>query len=202
MSKLYLYPGWLRIWHLLNALSFLLLIVTGLAMAYQVPPIRFDYAVSIHNITGIILTINYLFYFLWNFKSRNFQYYRFALKGLTKNLLIQLSYYSRDMFRGKPHPFPVNSERKFNPLQQFSYVIVMYFIVPLIFVSGFFLLLPYLIFESLFGIPGLLIVDQIHVISACLAFLFMLIHIYFCTIGATPTSNFKAMITGWHESHE
>jgi thiosulfate reductase cytochrome b subunit len=29
----------------------------------------------------------------------------------------------------------------------------------------------------------------------------MLIHIYFCTIGATFVSNFKSMITGFHESH-
>ena len=32
--KMYLYPKWIRIWHLLNALMFIVLIVTGLSMQY------------------------------------------------------------------------------------------------------------------------------------------------------------------------
>jgi thiosulfate reductase cytochrome b subunit len=29
----------------------------------------------------------------------------------------------------------------------------------------------------------------------------MCVHVYFCTIGKNPTSNFKSMINGYHESH-
>lgn len=202
MSKLYMYPLWLRIWHLINALCFLTLVVTGLAMAYQVPPIRFDYGVSLHNITGIVLTLNYLLYLILNASSGNFRFYRMKFSGLIDNLKKQIHYYSKGLFKGEPHPFPVNHDRKFNPLQQLSYVLVMYIFLALIVISGWFLLFPTLIFEAFLGIPGLLFYDQVHFISACIGFLFMLIHVYFCTIGATPVANFKSMVNGYHEAHD
>jgi len=31
---MYLYPKWIRLWHLFNALLFILLIVTGISMQY------------------------------------------------------------------------------------------------------------------------------------------------------------------------
>ncbi|MBE9484291.1 MAG: cytochrome b/b6 domain-containing protein, partial [Bacteroidetes bacterium] len=57
-EKLYLYPVWVRFWHWANAILCLLLILTGLSMQYsdpEYPIIRFDWAVSIHDISGIIL---------------------------------------------------------------------------------------------------------------------------------------------------
>ena len=51
-KKVYLYPVWIRIWHLANAILFLILILSGLCMQYsnpQYPVIRFDIAVAMHN---------------------------------------------------------------------------------------------------------------------------------------------------------
>ncbi len=59
MASVYLYPVWVRLWHLVNALLYLFLIITGLSMQYsnpEYPMIRFDIAVSMHNISGILLT--------------------------------------------------------------------------------------------------------------------------------------------------
>ncbi|MCK7539075.1 MAG: hypothetical protein MZV63_53185 [Marinilabiliales bacterium] len=39
--------------------------------------------------------------------------------------------YAYGYFKGEKAPFPVGGDRKFNPLQQVSYVGVMYFVVPL-----------------------------------------------------------------------
>ncbi len=33
-KKIYLYPVWIRIWHLINALMFILLIFTGLCLHF------------------------------------------------------------------------------------------------------------------------------------------------------------------------
>jgi len=60
----YLYPVWLRIWHIINALLIIILIVTGISMEYPDPEIfliRFDLAVTWHNTTGVMLVISYLF---------------------------------------------------------------------------------------------------------------------------------------------
>ena len=66
-KKIYLYPLWLRIWHHVNAVLMLALILTGVSMQYSNPDyplIRFDIAVSVHNISGILLTLSYFYFFL------------------------------------------------------------------------------------------------------------------------------------------
>ena len=64
-EKIYLYPVWVRIWHWLNALLFLVLVLTGLSMQYAAKDsllFPFNFSVTAHNISGIILIINFLFF--------------------------------------------------------------------------------------------------------------------------------------------
>jgi thiosulfate reductase cytochrome b subunit len=203
-GKLYLYPLWLRLWHAANALLILGLIVTGVSMQYSSPEhpfIRFDIAVSIHNICGMLLTLNYLFFVIGNRISPNGKYYKLSVKGLFGRLKTQFMYYTIGIFRHEAPPFPVTRESKFNPLQQFTYVIAMYIMVPVIFLTGWALLYPEVLFTHVFGGSSLKINDFIHVITGFLLSFFMLVHLYFCTVGATFVSNFRSMINGFHESH-
>ena len=65
-NKIYYYPVWLRIWHGINAIGILLLILTGISMNAGVDSkflVSFDKAIDIHNVAGIIVTINYLVLF-------------------------------------------------------------------------------------------------------------------------------------------
>ncbi|MEI6059680.1 MAG: cytochrome b/b6 domain-containing protein [Bacteroidota bacterium] len=204
-GKIYLYPMWIRLWHALNALMILLLIITGVSMQYSNPEhpfIRFDIAVSIHNICGMILTANYLIFIAGNILTPNGRYYKTSIKGLIDRLLKQFLYYTIGIFRHEKAPFPVTKENKFNPLQQFTYVIAMYILVPIVFLTGWALLYPEFILTKIIGGSGLKFNDFIHVIIGFFLSFFMFIHIYFCTIGATFISNFKSMITGFHESHD
>ncbi|MFZ4705879.1 MAG: cytochrome b/b6 domain-containing protein [Bacteroidales bacterium] len=204
-DKLYLYPIWIRLWHVCNALLFLLLIITGLSMQYsspEQPMIRFDYAVSIHNICGILLTANYLFFFIGNLVTTNGKYYKTSLRGIFDRLMIQFRYYTIGIFNGAKAPFPISKERKFNPLQQFTYVVAMYIFLPIIFISGWALLFPELLFNRLLGVSGLRINDFIHIVTSFLASIFMFVHIYFCTIGSTFISSFRSMINGYHDTHD
>jgi thiosulfate reductase cytochrome b subunit len=203
-ERIYLYPVWVRLWHLLNAVLCLILIITGISMQFsnpKFPMIRFDVAVSIHNIVGIILSVDYLFFFLGNFLTRNGRYYKLILPGLYSRLMIQFKFYTKGLFKGESSPFPLNSERKFNPLQQVTYVGAMYVLLPIIMISGWALLYPEVIPARFLWSSGLHLTDLFHIIAAFLVSLFMFIHIYFCTIGKSPFSNFKSMIDGFHESH-
>jgi thiosulfate reductase cytochrome b subunit len=203
-EKLYLYPLWLRLWHGFNALLIIFLIVTGISMQFSAPDqpfIRFDLAVSIHNLCGMLLTANYFFFLIGNFITPNGRYYKISLKGLFERLSRQFIYYTIGIFKHEKPPFPVTKDSKFNPLQQFTYVIAMYFLVPIVFVTGWALLYPEVVLTRLFGGSGLKINDFVHVIIGFFVSFFMIIHIYFCTIGATFVSNFKSMINGFHESH-
>ena len=67
-NKIYFYPLWLRIWHGINALGIILLIITGLSMNSGVESsfIHFNLAVNIHNISGVIVSLNYLLFIIGN----------------------------------------------------------------------------------------------------------------------------------------
>jgi thiosulfate reductase cytochrome b subunit len=75
----------------------------------------------------------------------------------------------------------------------------MYIIVPLIIISGLAMLFPQVIYDRVLGIPGIVITDLVHVVAGFLGSIFMIIHVYFCTIGASPSANFKSIISGFHE---
>lgn len=163
--------------------------------------INFKTAVKIHDIFGILLSINYLIFLIANIKTGNTRHYFYLTKGFIQQMLKQFVYYTLGIFKNAKHPFPVTEQRKFNPLQQFSYVIVMYFLVPLMILTGFAFLFPSILFDRILGIPGIFLNDMVHILTGFFCTLFLFIHLYFCTIGDTFTSNFKSMITGWHKVH-
>ncbi len=202
-ERLYLYPVWIRIWHMSNALFCLVLIVTGLSIQFSNPStvVKFSMAVSLHNIAGILMSVSYIGFFLGNLFTKNGSHYVIPVKGTFNRLMKQLHYYTIGLFKNEPAPFPVNEDEKFNPLQQATYVILMYLLVPFVIMSGFGLLYPEITVNSVFGFSGLDLTDFVHIISGFGISIIMCVHVYFCTIGKNPTSNFKSMINGYHESH-
>jgi thiosulfate reductase cytochrome b subunit len=200
-EKLYLYPLWVRLWHVVNILLFLVLICTGLCLQYSSTAftlIPFYYSVTIHNIAGIILTAVYVFFLFANRFTSNGNYYQIKLPGLFRRLLVQFRYYTYGVFKKEEPPYPVTKENKFNPMQQLSYVLVMYFLMPVMMLTGIMLFFPDLIPPKIMGVSGLHLVDLLHITSGFALSVFLVIHIYFCTLGETPMANFKSIVTGWH----
>ncbi len=202
-ERLYLYPVWIRIWHMTNALLCLILSITGLSIQCSNPTtvVKFNAAVTVHNLAGIILTISYGLFFLGNLFTPNGSHYVISVKGFIMRLKKQFYYYTIGIFKKESAPFPVNEEGKFNPLQQVTYVVLMYGFVPFVIISGWGLLYPEMTVYSVFGISGLDLTDLLHITAGFGISIIMCVHIYFCTIGKNPTSNFKSMINGYHESH-
>ncbi len=204
---MYLYPKWIRLWHLINAMMFIILIITGLSMQYTDKTnaayvVGFAKAVKWHNFAAFILVFNYIFFVTGNLLTNNGRYYHIGEKNFFSNLFIQFKYYSSGMFKGEKHPFPVTEERKFNPLQKITYVLALYLAVPLLIISGIGLLLPEITIKTFFGISGLILTDILHISMGFLLSIFMIIHIYTCTLGHKPTSLFRGIITGYHVSDE
>lgn len=203
-EKIYLYPIWVRLWHALNAILIILLVLTGISMQYTNPAnpfIRFDIAVKMHNISGILLTLNYIVFLVGSFTTPNGRFYKLKFDGLFDRLLKQFTYYTFGIFKHEKAPFPVTKDSKFNPLQQTTYVVAMFVLVPIVIITGWALLYPEILLTKLFGSSGLKVNDFFHVIIGFFISFFMFVHVYFCTIGATFVSNFKSMINGFHESH-
>lgn len=201
--KLYLYPVWLRIWHGINALGIIVLIITGLSMQYgnvDYPLLGFKTSVLLHNICGIIITLNYLLFIFGNALSGNFVQYLMKFKGVGKRLWIQLQYYIWGYFKGETKPFPITKENKFNPLQRVSYLITMYVLVPIVIITGLGLLFPDTVVERFFAVSGLQITALLHAIVGFFISLFLVIHLYVASIGKNPLRNFRSIINGFHHS--
>ncbi len=204
-NRIYLYPKWIRLWHLVNALMFLLLIASGILLRYAAVgsgPVSFNVSVGIHNVCAIILTINYGVYVIGNIVTGNGKYYRKWRKNMVPKLWKQFKFYAIGIFKDEPHPFPITKKQKFNPLQKISYVLAMYLGMPLLIISGFGLMFPERISATVFNISGLVFYDVLHIIVGFVLSLFLAIHLYTCTLGDKPGTLFKSMITGYHEEHE
>ena len=204
MNKIYLYPVWLRLWHWLNALLFVVLIVSGLSLHYADPQnslIPFDVGVISHNIAGILLTLNYLIFFIGSLLGGNVKHYIPKFKGFFKRLFIQARFYVLGIFIGEPHPFKTSTENKFNPMQQIAYVSIMFFMIPVVIISGWALMFPEYAPDKIFGMGGVWPMALLHTIVGFMLSMFMVGHIYLATTGDTIGELFKSMITGWHLEH-
>ncbi len=204
---MYLYPKWIRIWHVLNAVMFLILIITGLSMQYTGKDtttymVGFAIAVKWHNFAALVLTANYIIFVTGNLLTKNGRFYKIEKENFWSDLLSQMKYYGWGMFRGEKHPFPVTEKRKFNPLQKVTYVLAMYLALPLLIISGIGLLFPEITITTFFGVSGLILTDILHITMGFFLSIFMIIHIYTCTLGAKPTSLFWGMISGYHRSDD
>jgi len=201
-NKIYFYPIWLRIWHGINALGILILIFTGINMQYSNPKfelINFQFIVNLHNIAGILVTLNYLLFFTGNILTSNKRYYRLKLKGLIKRLNLQIGYYTSGLFKHEQPPFPLSEKRKFNPMQKVSYLIVMYFFVPGLIITGLGLLFPETIIENVYSVSGIFLTAIFHASLGFLVSIFLIVHLYVASIGKNPLNNFKSIINGYHD---
>lgn len=203
-ERSYIMPVWLRLWHWVNALLMILLIVSGASLHFTdsvVPLIRFDIARTVHNVSGIAITVLYVAFLIWNSASGNLRQYLPSLKDLVSGLNEQNAYVALGIFTGAPPPVTPTPEKKFNVLQQMTYLLVMYVAMPLLIVTGIAFFFPELAPDQLFGLDGLLPIAVSHYVIGYLLTLFLLGHIYMGTMGITATAGFRMMITGWHEEH-
>ena len=192
------YPLWLRFWHWGNALLFVILLITGLSMHYSKPgpALGFRSDVLIHNTAGALLTLLYCLFLYGNLRLGNGRYYRIVGEDIEPGLLWQTRYYLWGIFVGSPHPYPHSAGRKFNPLQKMFYLVVMYFLFPILTVTGWALLFPGQLPEAMFGVPGIGLWALVHTYTGYFLSLFMVIHVYLGTTGSTPGELFHHMWFG------
>ncbi len=203
-QKIYFYPVWLRIWHGINALGILVLIITGISMQSSVEAsqiLSFNLIINLHNIAGIVVTLSYFIYFIGNLITPNGKFYIVKPKGFLKRPIQQAIYYAWGMFHGAKPPYPISEKRKFNPLQKYSYILVMYMAVPVVIVTGFALLFPEMIIDQVYTISGVFVTAIFHSVMGFFISVFLIIHLYIASIGKSPLENFKSIISGWHQLH-
>ncbi|MDQ1264870.1 MAG: hypothetical protein QG635_19 [Bacteroidota bacterium] len=205
MKKIYLYPLWIRIWHLLNALMFIILITSGISLHYSESGsllVPFSVAIIAHNVCGVLLSLNYLFYFIFNLLSGNYKHYIPKIKGFIDLTIKQAKYYLLGIFIKDEKPFHPDKDDKFNPIQKMTYLFIMFVFMPLIVISGWLLMFPGFAPDEIFGMGGVWPMALLHTIVGFFLSLFFFGHIYLGTTGKNIGELYQSIITGWHLAHE
>ena len=204
MKKIYLHPLPIRIWHWVNALGFIILILTGANIRNIINIFSVETAVEIHSWLGFTLLANYCIWFFYYILTMNIKIYippihrpiEFAKKALT-----QAKFYGWGIMVGDQNPHHSTPEHKFNPMQQVSYLMIMALLIPVQIITGLFLWDPKL-FSPIVNLVGIQIVDAVHVFLWIFFSAFMIVHFYLATLGHTTFAHIIAMFTGFEEEEE
>ncbi len=206
MQRTYLHPLAVRIWHWINAVCFLVLIVTGAQIRYRdvMHLTSFRTAVDVHNIFGFLLLANFLIWVVYYLFSGMLKVYipDPNFKRFLQGAVSQARYYGYGIFVGEPNPFHAASDRKFNPLQQVAYFNIMLFLLPLQIVTGVLMWDIKRFSAAIAFAGGIRIVDTVHVFLTLFFTAFLFVHVYLATLGHPWTQHLKAMFTGYEEETE
>lgn len=188
VHKFYLYILPVRLWHWLNALFFITLLVTGLLNHFSIGNTKL--MVIWHKYTALAYIALWAVFIIMNIVTGNIRQYAVKWKDFTGRIYKQAKYYLHGILKGAPHPFETTAEDKFNPIQQVSYIGVMFLLVPLIIITG---------LAALYGHSALML--KFHLALGVAGLIFLMIHLYMCTTGNKPLDLIKAMIDGYHRSN-
>lgn len=204
--RVYINPLPVRIWHWVNALGFVLLVLTGAQIRYLdlFRLMSFEAAVKLHNWTGFAVIGNYfiwLGFYLFSDKITNYHPVLDARRFIG-NYLRQVRYYAYGIFRGEPSPHHVLPYDKFNAMQRMTYQLVMLLAVPVQFVTGLMLWDVDRFASWVDAVGGIRVVATVHVLLFAFFVFFMLVHAYMGALGRKPSTHFKEMLTGFEEEED
>jgi len=206
MNRVYINPLPVRIWHWVNAVGFVLLILTGLQIRYAdlLSVLPFAVAVNVHNTTGFILIGNYFVWLCFYLFTDKITVYHPELKPSKyfRDTIRQMMYYGYGIFRGAPNPHHATAYHKFNALQSSMYQIIMILLVPIQFYTGMLLWDLDRFAGSVEFFGGVRVVATVHVTLFIFFTAFIFGHVYLASLGHTPSAHFKAMITGYEDVEE
>jgi acetoin utilization deacetylase AcuC-like enzyme/thiosulfate reductase cytochrome b subunit len=204
MSRLYLYPLPLRVWHWVNAFIIMVLIITGIPLRFSGVEIFLTYRQTVlaHKYFGFALTASFLFwliyYLLWGGIKKHYLVRLDDMKGMPRQAL----YYAYTIFTKGRNPFTPSPEAKFNPLQKVAYVSVMFIFTPLIVATGILFSDVTFFLSVIKAMGGIRMLDALHVATGYVFLVYIFVHVYMSTLGPSPCSHIKTMITGYEEGEE
>lgn len=203
MPRIYVHPLPVRIWHWINALGVVALLVTGFQIRYigLIDLLSFRTAVVLHNWIGFVLIGNFFVWFLFYLFSDKIKVYHPELSPAKhfRESFRQLKFYGYGIFKGEPNPHHASVYHKFNPMQSMAYQVVMLLLVPLQFYTGV-LLWDVKRFSGMIDVlGGVRVVDTAHVLIFIFFTAFIFIHPYLASLGHTRMAHYKAMFTGYEE---
>ena len=198
MKRVYIYKRFERFWHWTQAILVILLALTGFEIHFHFGLMDFQQAVEWHRTLAWAFVILIASAIFWHLTTGEWRQYIPSTKLLSE----MITFYLTGIFRNAPHPVKKTLISKLNPLQRLAYLGLKLLVIPVLVTTGFL----YYFFNSWepIGLDDWKLnpVALTHTFAAYAMIAFMIGHIYLTTTGHTPTSNIKAMITGWEDVEE
>lgn len=196
-EKIYIFKRFERFWHWSQAGLIIFLLITGLEIHGWYKNFGFEKAHEYHVIAAWTLVGLWIFAIFWHFTTGEWKQYI----PTTRNISLMIKFYTQGIFKGEPHPHKQTALTKHNPLQRLAYLFILVIVGPVIWTTGWLLLFTE--YWDAWGLANLDLgtVALFHLLGAYAMLLFLIVHVYLTTTGATPLSHIKAMITGWEEVH-
>jgi len=200
MAKVLMYSRFLRLWHWLQALLVITLLVTGFNVHGTIQLLGYETAASYHRLAAWTLLGLWVLAWFWHVTTGEWKQY---IPSPVDRILAMMRYYGLGIFKGEPHPFHKDRWHRQNPLQRMAYLSVHVLIGPVIWISG----LAYISYPywGEYGIAGLSLapVAMLHTVGAFLMLAFLIVHLYLAlSTSERPLGNLKEMITGYEETSE
>lgn len=197
MARAYLYSRFLRLWHWLQALLVIALLLTGFEVHGTIHLFGFEQASSYHKLAAWTLLGLWALAWFWHLTTGEWKQY---IPSPVDRILAMMRHYGLGIFKGEPHPFHKDRWHRHNPLQRMAYLSLHVFIGPAIWISG----LLYIVYPSWasLGLGGLSLslVALAHTAAAFLMLTFLIAHLYLAlTTSERPFGYLKGMVTGYEE---
>jgi len=197
-EKILLHPFIERLWHWVQALCIVMLIITGIMIHW---PEKFggwfDWSITIHNWFGVIAVIAWLVWLIYNLSTGRMSHYIPKKGDIPTGMVVQAQFYGYGIFKHEPHPYAPSEDNKFNPLQKIAYLKFQLLLMPLLLLSGLLYMYPMRFAGFISAIGGMTVLATIHYILGALFAAFLVAHMYLATTGETIGENFKAIIFGY-----
>ena len=201
---IYMHPAPVRVWHWVNAIGFIILILTGtqIRFAEMINLFSLEEAIQVHNYVGFVVIAVYGLWVSYYFGTMKIKLYFPNPRTFVPDAMKQIRYYTSGIFRGDPNPHVMTPDNKFNALQQKAYVVIMFVFLPVQMITGLFLWRVKTFENYIDLLGGVKILSTIHVMLFFFFTAFIIVHVYLSTLGHTPLAHLKAMFTGYEEHHE
>jgi thiosulfate reductase cytochrome b subunit len=201
---MYIHPAPVRVWHWVNAVGFIILILTGIQIRFaeMINLFSLEEAIQVHNYVGFVVIAAYGLWVSYYFGTMKIKLYFPNPRTFVPDVMKQIRYYTSGIFKGDPNPHVMTPDNKFNALQQKAYVGIMFVFLPVQMITGLFLWRVKRFENYIDLLGGVKILSTIHVMLFFFFTAFIVVHVYLSTLGHTPLAHLKAMFTGYEEHHE
>lgn len=194
---------WVRLWHWMTALSFILLTITGIILHFGGPELavlNYDAATTVHDYAGIFLAVIYGMHLVFLIATGYWRNYKPSGGNIWARLKAQVIFYTVDLGRDGQYA-ESTADGRFNVLQQLAYLIVVFALLPLLIVTGLlYLYYPAVVPETVLGLAGLWPLALAHFAFGILGAAYLVVHVYMATVGPNAGASLRLMIMGRSES--